>query len=125
MFVCLEVNTDDIILWEQIEKMMANEFGLTTVLWGVEVADSAAKVPSKSILPKNLFYGYTAYDNTQETCDTFNDMIEEEIRKLGVEDLRVITILHKAWTTRTIGNMNKPLPKASYIDPEEIVGREG
>lgn len=54
MFVCLEVDTEDVDIWDQIDTALAQKFGCVHILWG------AGEDPDKTVtpchLPGNLFY---------------------------------------------------------------------
>lgn len=53
MWVCIEIDLDNVKVWSQVDKILCEEFGLIHVVWGVD--NQGKNLPCK--LPSNLFFG--------------------------------------------------------------------
>lgn len=113
MWVCLEVETEDLEIWQNIDKLLASEFGLTHVVWGVNRANENTPVACK--LPSNLFY--------TETTDSergLKDRIEPLLKNLRVG--YKIMVMDKSWSHQSEDSPKKITPSIKV--EEEISSRE-
>lgn len=114
MFVCIEVETEDITIWKEIDNILAQEFGLTHTLWGVKAADKTT--PTTCKLPSNLFYGAPTTPETQ-----LSDLIKDRLRHFNTS-FRLIAI-DNSWAYRKYEN--EALTSSVIVaDEQEITVRE-
>lgn len=92
MFVCIEAETTELEVWNKIDSTLANEFGLTHILWGVDTQKDNNPVACK--LPSNLFCGEVSND-LKNMCNN----IRERLKYLDI-DFTIITMPSKGWSYR-------------------------
>lgn len=62
MWVCIEIQTEDLEIWHDVDRVLANELGLTHIIWGVKKEENSK--PACCKLPSNLFY----IETTEKEC---------------------------------------------------------
>lgn len=72
MFVCLELETEDVTVWAEVDKVLANKFGLTSVIWG----QSGSTTNHPCQLPSNLYYVQSPIE-TAYLCDTIKKELDD------------------------------------------------
>lgn len=87
MFICIEIDSEDITIWEQIDKMLASEIGATHIIWGVAGGKNTA-----CKLPSNLFYV-----NTIAEASDVNAKVKDIVTNLWFGAYRTLTTHSKIW----------------------------
>lgn len=108
MFACLEIDTEDIIVWAEIDKILAESLGLTHILWGVDVK---SKKPMYFKLPGNLFYVKSSLDRPLD----FRELIETTVKNIWTGGYNIIIIKGEQWS-----HNDRVLSKTIYEDDLEI-----
>jgi hypothetical protein len=113
MFVCLEISTDDIGIWKQIDEILYSKYGLTHIVWGV---DEKRNVNLPCTLPSNLFYAKVSI-----TASELKQLVTEKVRGIWSGGYSIIALDTKTWS-----QTEKDHPKQSCFTAGvmEELGRE-
>lgn len=109
MFVCLEIDTEDITIWTEIDKVLAEKLGLVHILWGV---DRKSKKPTCFKMPGNLFYVKSGFNSPVD----FRELVETIIKYMWTGGYNLIIIKDEHWS-----HNDRVLAKTIYEDDLEIV----
>lgn len=112
MWLCLEVDTEEIEIWTEIDKLLSNNLGLTHIIWGVD--DKEKSLPCK--LPGNLFHGKTSSCSEKQLVKS----VMEVLKPMGLS-YRIIA-MKNSWSHEEI-----KAPKSSVseiVKEEDISSRE-
>ncbi len=112
MFFCLEIDTDDIQIWGEIDSSLAKNYGLVPVVWG----QANGKV-SPSKLPSNLYF-----ISTTEKAKPLNIMIQEMIKEIWKGSFRLISIEETNWSVNNI--TGDVMPTRIPMAEPELEGRQ-
>ena len=72
MFVCLELDTEDLEIWSQLESSLTKKLGATQVIWGSEGNDEKLVACR---LPGNLFH-INVHEKESVTLDRVKSVLE-------------------------------------------------
>lgn len=114
MFVYLEIDTEDVDIWDQIDTALAQKFGCVHILWGS--GEDKTVVPCH--LPGNLFYV-----NTTEKERTLSNTILPVIQHIWSGGYRLICI-GASWSQseKPYADRSQPVASSQPVDIE--VSRE-
>lgn len=112
MFVCLEIDTEDIEIWAKIDMILANELGLTHVVWGTD----KEKNNNTCILPSNLFYVHTSMPEV-----ILRDKIMAVLNNNWNDGFKLM-IMGSSWAYQS--GDSQPKPSVPSGDIEDVVREE-
>jgi hypothetical protein len=102
MFLSLDLKTDDIVLWAKIDQLLADEFGLTHVIWGVDTTNN--NKPTACKLPETLWTS-----STNLPARDFCLKVKEKIKTMWSGPFIIMTIPGDGWSHDTVrGNASYP-----------------
>lgn len=91
MFICIEIDSEDITIWEQIDKAILQELGFTHVLWGIN--GDAAEKPACFPIPSNLFHACAT-----DTAKNISNTVHTLIRKICSVAFNLVVIDDTSWS---------------------------
>lgn len=114
MFVCVELETEDIQVWVEFDSTIAKEFGMASSIWGIDKDKKQIVSP----LPNTLY-------RIQTNCEAVfvRDLLVERMKNLGI-GFSVMVIDDSTWAS---DDWNGPtdLPKSKGITvTDEIESRD-
>lgn len=111
MWVCIEIQTDDLEIWSTVDRLLASELGCTHIIWGVKKEENNKPVACK--LPSNLFHA----EPTEKESE-FRTRIVELLKSLQLN--YNIMVMGSGWS-----HSDEEAPvKSKYIEDKEIITRE-
>lgn len=111
MFLCLDIKTDDTIVWAKIDQLLANEFGLTHVLWGVDPRKN--NKPTACKLPETLWTS-----PTNLSARDFGMKIKEQVKTIWSGEFTIITFPGAGWNHDVILSSTSYSPYNNDLDVE-------
>lgn len=116
MFICVELDTEDVILWNRLDKEIAEEVGGVHVIWGSASGDAVKKIAC--LLPTNLFY-----IDTSATTKQIGKIFIDKIQSLWIGGYRLIVLADGDWHQDSRKYTAKQLPNTKPLE-EELASRE-
>lgn len=117
MFVCLEVDTEDVTMWKRIDEELATEFGLIHIIWGVRRTEKDKPVACK--LPDTLFYANTGMEAHQ-----FSITIQNKLSDMFSNGYKIMVIDDKTWSHEHLVSKLKIQESISIMEERELETRE-